>query len=67
MSEIFGHSSKESDRDGEDYNEMCEYCGQFYDGADLHYVRLTLASGGKVVNRCEACRLDMKQHIVSKT
>ncbi|MDW0299806.1 MAG: hypothetical protein QN649_04050 [Nitrososphaeraceae archaeon] len=45
MSEIFGHSSKGPD--GEDYNEMCEYCGQFYDGADLHYVRLTLARGAK--------------------
>jgi hypothetical protein len=33
---------------------------------DLHYVRLTLHSGGKVVFRCDACRFDMKQYVVSK-
>ena len=47
-------------------SETCEYCGQEYDMADLHYVRLTLHSGDKVVFRCEACRLDMKQYVVNK-
>ena len=36
MSEIFGHSSKESDGQGqEDYHELCVYCRQWYDSAAL--------------------------------
>lgn len=48
------------------YNQTCEYCGQEYDTADLHYVSLTYHAG-KTVWRCEACRLDMKQYIVGKS
>ena len=48
------------------YNQSCEYCGQDYDTAELHYVSLTYHAG-KTVWRCEACRLDMKQYIVGKS
>lgn len=45
--------------------EHCEYCHQSYDIIDLHEVMLR-GHKCRIVLRCEACRLDMKQYIVNK-
>jgi hypothetical protein len=45
--------------------ENCEYCQQSFDVIDLHELMLR-GHKCRIVLRCEACRLDMKQYVIHK-